>query len=501
MYRLLEMLPAFLVWSTFILILVVSFAAPLWAIYFIIIFDLYWLIRVIYLLTYLVIAYSRLRRSLKVDWLAECRQKPGWERLYHLVVLPFSKEGIEVVEPTLAALASSAYPLDKVIVVLAGEERNRENAEAIFSAVRPHYGHRFFRFLETVHPANVPGELAGKGANAAYAGREAQKLIDALGIPYEDVIVSSFDVDTCPHPQYFAHLTKTFLSQLKPTRCSYQPVPLFNNNIWQSPAVMRVVSMGTTFWLMTEQSRPDRLITFSSHAMSFRALVDVGFWQSDIVTEDSRIFLQCLVRYDGDYQVVPLYISVSMDTVLAPTFTRSVANLYKQQRRWAWGIEHFPYLVWHLAQRSRLALTKKLKFTWIVLDGMYSWATAPIVIFVLGRLPLAIAGDDVRSTVIAQNAPYVLQGLMLAAMVGLFFAALITVTMLPPRPPGQHRSAFLLMIVQWLLFPLTMIAFGSIPATDAQTRLAFGRYLGFNVTSKFRKGETRFASSTAGASQ
>jgi hypothetical protein len=61
-----------------------------------------------------------------------------------------------------------------------------------------------------------------------------------------------------------------------------------------------------------------------------------------IVTEDSRIFLQCLVRYDGDYETVPMYIPVYMDTVDIGDFRRSLVNQYKQMRRWAWEWNIFP---------------------------------------------------------------------------------------------------------------------------------------------------------------
>ncbi|MBI4092744.1 MAG: glycosyltransferase family 2 protein [Candidatus Kerfeldbacteria bacterium] len=489
-YRLLEMLPGVLVWSTFIVAAALSFWQPRWVIVFIILFDLYWFIRAIYVLVYLLIAYRRYRRTVVIDWLQKAERTAGWDRIYHLVLVPVSAEPYQVLVQSFRALAQSKFPLERLLVVLACEERFPQTRQYA-AGIHREFGHRFGGLLVNFHPANIPGEIAGKGANITWAGKSAvKKFIAARKIPYADVVVTTLDVDSIVHPQYFAYLTWVYLHHPDRLRTSYQPLAFYHNNIWQSPALTRVVAISTTFWLMTETIRPDRLFTFSSHSMPLQALVDVGFWQNDIVTEDSRIFLQCFLEYDGDYRVTPLYLPISMDTVATQSFWRTVVNQYKQQRRWAYGVENFPYMVWNFITNQRIGFGKKLKYVWNQLEGVYSWATAPILIFVLGWLPVSVAQARGNTTLIVQSAPHVLQTLMTLATVGLIAGAVISTILLPPPPPARRRFlGFLPMLLQWVLFPVTMIIFGSIPATDAQTRLMLGKYLGFWVTEKTRQAE------------
>ncbi|MBU0731787.1 glycosyltransferase family 2 protein [Patescibacteria group bacterium] len=486
-YRLLEIIPGFLVWGTLIGMVVFSFIKPLWMIIFIIIFDFYWLSRILYLLVFLFISFSRYKKSIKIDWLKKCEDVPEWKNMYHAIFLPTYKEDWDIVDGTFDSLINSDYPLDKMIVVFAAEERDKEDVEKIAEQVREKYEKYFNKLIVTFHPDNIPGEVKGKGANIHYAGKIVKNYVDEQNIPYQNVIVSSFDIDTCVHPQYFSYLTYHYLKHPNPTHASFQPIPLFNNNIWDSPAFMRIASFGTTFWLMTEQLRPERLFTFSSHSMSFKALVDVGFWQNDIVTEDSRIFLQCFLHYNGDYEVYPMYIPVSMDTVMGKSWWSSLENLYKQQRRWAFGVEHFPYMLWHFRKNKKIPWGKKFRYVLNLTEGFYSWATAPIMIFILGRLPLMVASPEVSSLVVVQNAPYILQWLMTAAMIGLLVSAVLSFMLLPPPPKRTHKGKYFVMVLQWLLFPISMIVFGSVPAIDAQTRMMTGKYLGFHVTEKARK--------------
>jgi hypothetical protein len=67
-----------------------------------------------------------------------------------------------------------------------------------------------------------------------------------------------------------------------------------------------------------------------------------------------------------------------------------------------------------------------------------------------------------------------------------FVSAVLSLTLLPPRPKSVKPHTWIVMIVQWLLLPITFTIFGALPAIDAQTRLMLGKYLGFNVTRKTR---------------
>ncbi|MEK7139133.1 MAG: glycosyltransferase family 2 protein, partial [Patescibacteria group bacterium] len=314
-YRYYEMLPGTLVWGTFVLAVILSWYRPLWVIYFIIVFSLLWVFRVAYFIFYITLAWRRYQRDTRTDWWAKVVTVPGHERVRHLIFLPTYSESLTVLRQTFESLCAGTYPTNDFIVVLAGEARSgaaafRQRAEAI----RAEFGARFARLIVTVHPADLPDEIPGKGSNLNYAARQVQQLLAAEPLADPDyLIVSSFDIDTCAHREYFACLTYTFLTTPDRLQVSYQPVALYNNNMWESNPILRVAAFGTTFWLMSELMRPERLFTFSSHSMSWRMLQAVGFWEKDIVTEDSRIFLQGFLHYNGHYRVVPLFVPVSMN--------------------------------------------------------------------------------------------------------------------------------------------------------------------------------------------
>jgi len=490
MYRFFEILPGALVWITLIGVVLGSAYLPVWVAIFIILFDVYWLLRTTTLSMYLAFIFRRMRENMKVNWLELTKEISGWDEVYHLVLLPMYEEPYELVKETFESLTSENYPKDKMIIVLGTEERAGDEALGVANRIKAEYGDRFRNFLVTQHPFNLEGEIPGKGSNQAWMARRAkEEIIDKDGLDYEKILVSVFDVDTQVYKEYFGRLTHAFLTTEDNQHSSYQPIPLFNNNIFEAPVFARVVSLSATFYQMMQQARPENLATFSSHSMPFKALVEIGFWHKDVVSEDSRIFWQCYLHFNGNWKVVPLMYPVSMDANAASSFWQTMRNVYKQQRRWAWGSENIPYVITNFIKNKKIGLQKKLYWTFHKLDSFYSWATASLLIFALGWLPLILGGQEFNTTVLSYNLPQITRNIMTIATGGIALSAILGVVLLPPKPEWFRPRHYLLYLLQWILLPITMIILGSFPAIEAQTRLMIGgkARLGYWVTPKSRK--------------
>jgi hypothetical protein len=535
--RLSEAIPGLLFWSTILGLLVLSFIQPVWVAIFIICYDLYWLIRVVYFSIFLLIAYKRLRIEERTNWRTRCekvsaapeayrreieaeiadmqqgplwsigkrrrlkslkvhlRELKGiesekidvwrWESIYHLIIFPTYKEGIDILRSSLRALQEADYPNDRLLVVLAFEEREGMEIYRKAKQLKAEFGETFGCLLTTFHPDGIVGEARVKGANTAWAARQAQKYLDEQAIPYDRVVLSSFDADTCVDRQYFGCLTYNYIINPERTRRSYQPLPMYHNNIWEAPSFARVVANSTTFWHMVQSIRPDLLITFSSHAMPFKALVEVGYWPVDVISDDSVIFYCCYLYYEGKYETVPLYVPVSMDANLAEGYWKTFINQYKQMRRWAWGIEKFPLMVRGFLTDRAIPISKKLKHLFRLLEGNYSWATASFIIAIFGWLPILAGGKAFRQTVLGYNLPSTTRSILVLGMVGMVISVFLCHALLPPRPAGRKWGR-VSMTLQWLLVPFSFIFLVGLPAVDAQTRLMLGRYLTFWVTEKSR---------------
>jgi cellulose synthase/poly-beta-1,6-N-acetylglucosamine synthase-like glycosyltransferase len=399
------------------------------------------------------------------------------------------KEPYEVVRESFESLCGANYPKEKMMVVLAVEERAAQEAGDVAERIKKDFHGRFGALEVTVHPRGIPGELPGKGANEAWAAKEARRILIDGKIEPENVLVSSFDIDTQIFPEYFGRLTYVFLSEENRSRAIYQPIPFFTNNVYQSPAIARVISFSSTFWQMMQQSRPERLTSFSSQSIPLKALMDMGYWHTDVVSEDSRVFWQGYLTYHGDFRVVPLHYPVSMDANVAHTLWGTLKNLYKQQRRWGWGCENIPYMLDGFKNDRKIPAAKKRYWTFQVLEGFHSWATNSIMIFALGWLPVYLGGKSFNLSLLSHSLPDITRFIIQLSMLGIASSAVLGIMLLPPKPAWFKPYHYALYVLQWALIPVSLIVFGAIPGLEAQTRLMLGgRFrLGFWVTPKHRK--------------
>jgi len=488
-----EIIPGALAWTTLLGFLLLSWRLPEAVVYVIILYDLYWLLKVFYLFSHLRPAFVRMRDNMKVDWLDRLRsEKSGaWEKIHHLVVFPVAREPYEVLRSSFLNLADSNYPKERFFVVLAMEERIGEEGLKSAEKIKEEFGSMFKNFLITVHPVGIPGEMIGKGSNETWAAKEAkEKIIDPSGVSYEDILISVFDIDTRTDRDYYGILTHTFLSVPHPQRSSYQPIPIYLNNIHEVPFMARMMSFSSTFWQLMQEARPEQLVTFSSHSMPWKALTEVGFWEKDLVSEDSRIFFQCLAHYKGDWRCEPVFYPIYLDAVAGENFWAVVKNLYKQQRRWAWGAENLARLAGDFSRDKEISGRVKRFWFRVLFDGFYSWSTSSFIIFFFGWLPNVLGNEVFRASVLSYNLPRVTGWMLNLGSVGILASAFLSIIILRPTMKGFKKRYYVYYVLQWILTPAVFIIFSALPALDAQTRLMLsGRFrLGFWNTPKPKTG-------------
>jgi hypothetical protein len=526
LYRALEILPGALTWSAFILPILLSFWLPAVVAYFIIIFDLYWLFKSINTSKNLIIGYRRMQWAEGQDWqkrlgllsdleqLAKYVQRQAGrfpnaiareevaevagliehpelmrdpKQIVHLVMLPTYKESYEVLEATVESLVSNHYSADRIMLAVGLEDRDQEQGLDNARRLERKFGSRFYHFQTTVHPSGIPGEVKGKGPNITYAGRVAREYLEKQGVEPDNVIVTSLDADHRPHPSYFSYLTYKYCMTPHPETKSFQPMQLSSNNVWDVPFINRIIAFGNSFWLLVESVRGRRFRNYSTHAQSLQALIDTDFWSVATIVEDGHQFWRTYFAYNGDHQVVPLFLPVYVDAVLSQTYKRTMKAQYIQLRRWAWGASDVPFVITNYLKHPEIGLWEKMIQTLRLIEGHFSWATASVYLLVVAWLP-SFLNHSFRNQVLAHNLAPTASRILTLAMVGLVITIWVSMLLLPPRPPHRKKIRTLVMAAQWLALPVVTIFFSSLPVIEAQTRLMFGSYLEvFDVTEKVRK--------------
>jgi hypothetical protein len=423
------------------------------------------------------------------NWVHSGSDVPVPAELHHLVVIPVANEGPEILQSTLDALKAADYPAERLLVCLSFEARSRRWTEDRMDTLVAPYRDRFGMVLTTQHPDGRPGETQVKGANVTWGARVAVAEIRRRGLRDSQVVVSALDSDTQVSRHYFAVLSYTYLTDPDRDVNGYQPVLLFHNNVWEVPAVSRLVGYFASMWTLVDSTKPRRMQLFSSHAMGLPALVGVDYWATDVVPDDSRQHWRLFFRSRGRSRTLPLHVSVSLDAVQGKTRLATMVSQYRQIRRWTYGVDDFPFLVEQGLGRPDVPLMLRVHRALRSLLQFYLWATVPLLILISRPLLAWLTPNATGPGVQLSGDLLLISGVL--APVSLFLFMLVALVLLPKRPPHRRPTAWIAMVAEWLLLPVVVPLFLSVPAIDAQFRLMTGRYLGFRVTPKRRLHLTR----------
>jgi hypothetical protein len=510
-YRLFEILPGALSWSILILPFVLSVISPRVCVAFIIAYLLIWFAKAIGLDIRSLQGYKMMKQHMGLPWrqmLAELdqgktiqpdRHVPTWHydhvrraqetpltvmpsQLYHALIVATYNEVREILEPTIKSILASEYDMKKVILVLAYEERGGEQVEEQAKQLIEDYKEHFHYAVAVKHPKDIPGEVVGKGGNITYAARELQKYLEKEEIDPIKVVVTTLDSDNRPHKSYLAALSYVYSICPDPLTISFQPIPMFTNNIWDVPAPMRVVATGNSFWNIVLAMRPHMIRNFSSHAQSMQTLITTDFWSVRTIVEDGHQFWRTYFAYDGQHDVYPLYLPIYQDAVLSNTFGKTLKAQFVQLRRWAWGASDIAYVLEVGFFRKNNVPKVDLIFKFMrLLEGHITWAVAPLILAFSAFIPALFNPRDFA----ALQLPLIASRIQTLALVGILITLFMSFKTLPPKPERYKRHRTIFMMLQWVYLPLTTIAYNSLSALYSQTRLMFGWYLGsFDVTDK-----------------
>jgi len=416
---------------------------------------------------------------------------PKPKDVWHWVMVTTYDETIDTLRPTLQAIADSSFDHGRMLVAIAYEERGGEPTAKVVKELEKEFGDQFGHFFLVKHPVGLPDEredIVGKGTNITYCGRWLYDKAREMKLPTEHAIVTTVDADNHVDPQYFSSVAYEYLVRAERKHLSYQPVSLFMNNIWDAPALMRVIAVGNSFWNVISAMRPHVLRNFASHSQPLMALVEMDFWSKRTIVEDGHQYWRSYFHFNGNYGVVPIYMPIGQDAVLSDTLWKTLKAQFVQVRRWDYGASDVAYVGRHLFSRKRNVpfwdgFAKFLR----LLEGHTTLAYSAIIVTFGGFVPLLISPDS-RSSVVAHQLPTTISYIMTVAMAGIFITIIMSIRMLPPRPKNYTRFRTVMMVLQWILMPIATIFYSSFAAFYSQTRLALGLYMEkFDVTKKVVK--------------
>lgn len=461
-----------------------SFLLPELMAYFVLLMTVYWVYKSAGAAFFLILGYRRMRQHQKINWLKKAKRLKDFEEVRHIIIVPNYKETIEKLTPTLEAIVNQTFPTKKITVVLAVEKREGEEAIKRAEALKRKYKGRLNHFFYTVHP-DIPGEVKGKSSNEAWAGKWAKKkLVDEMGYDINFLTITSCDADARFNLQYFANLTYLFLKNKRRYLTFWQGAILEYNNIWRVYSPIRMVSAVSSAFKIGHLMRPYEVTPYSTYSASLKMIDKVGYWDTDIIPEDWRMFFKSFFALGGKVEVQSIHLPVSIDAVEGRNFWQAMKARYDQNRRHAWGVTDIPYILKNWFAHPEIPIWRKTYRAIKAYETHFVWPTNWFILTLGVNIPPLINRDFTR-TVLGYTTPGLARMTLTVCLIFSLIFIIVDAKIRPPRPAYFKRFAYVNSYLQWIIMPVVSLFASALPGLDAHTRLMTGKTIEYKVMEKF----------------
>lgn len=480
-HRSLLALPGLVSWTVILFPFWASPFYPYAVAYFILFFDIYWFYRSFYLMGTAYVASKKINEAEKVNWLEKATKYDDFEKVTHVIIIPNYKETEEKLRRIVGTLAAQTFPLKKIYVVLAMEKREEEGkkkSQKIINDFKDVFGGIF-----TMQHPDILGEVKGKSSNESYAGKEIYKvLVDGGIIDINFATITTADADSMFDHQYFSYLANDFLREPKRYNRFWQSANVDHNNFWSVPAATRVFSFFSSLHRTGLLVQGDKLIAASTYSLSFLLLKRIGFWDTDVIPEDYRVYFKAFFMMKGDMSANPIFLKTTMDSPLSPTYVGSLKNKYTQIRRWSYGASDDPlFIKWYLTVPG-IPFFRKTKILFHVLLDHFLWP-ANWFILTIATSVLTLINPEFSRTALGYTLPVLARIILTTSLIALVIMIVIDYR---NRPKHLSKSRFreLMFPLEFVLMPVAGFFLNSLPAIISHTQLMLGRKMEYKVTEK-----------------
>ncbi|MFC1700355.1 glycosyltransferase [Patescibacteria group bacterium] len=460
---------------------------------------------IVYLLTFLTVywaymalkhtaglirGYKKFKEEGSVDWYKECRKlgfnnlpdkptlPPTLEDVRHILVIPAVNEPEEVFRDSVDSIFDQSFPKDQLTLVFTVEEKYAEETTKRIKDVIGIRRESLHDLMFFVHPAGIVGEAIGDGgANRAWGASHAVEELRKKNEPIRNYIFSNLDSDHVLHKHYLSRLTHLYLTSDKRDHHFYSSaVPLFDNNLYRVPMMMRIEANAVTLGVLSDWAVSEGGVrkTFSAFSVSLQTLIDADYFDVSLGADDTVFYWRAFFARDGKFDGKCYYIPYSADAVEGKDYVDSHRSLYKQLLRWGWGVVDFPLSIMGFIKNKKIKSTEKIK--WVVRHLKERVFLVNIVFLItFGFGIVTLVNPLVKQSSYAYSLPNIMSAILTLTLIFLIPGGLFRRRFSKDPPKDYPLFKRFLLILEGPLIMLNLLSFSFLPWIHAQTMMLFGK--------------------------